>query len=194
MDTQLMTRILQEIEEDNIQDIENPFVSSEHDSRVNKTNIKCMDIAPDPKMMKQKYDFQNADFWYLKGYEHAHSSRNEVESAIDSYRQAIRLRPHFVQALHNLACMYEEQQRFQLGMKWFDIVIKLNPNILDSYHGYALCSFKNGNSEVAVKYLNIAIEQMKDEDINNRACFNKIYFRYLRSLCNKKLGKFHECQ
>ena len=69
-----------------MQDIENPFVSLEYDKRVVKINISSHDIEPDPKLRNQKLNFQDAEFWYIKGYEHAHSVRNELESAIDSYR------------------------------------------------------------------------------------------------------------
>lgn len=80
----------------------------DNDKRVNKINIKCYDIPPNEKLRNMKLDFHKADFWYLKGYDHYHSINNELESAIDSYRQAIRLNPFLVDAMHNLACSYEE--------------------------------------------------------------------------------------
>ena len=86
-----------------------------------------------------KLDFAHADFWLLKGQEHSH--KNELDSAIDSYRQSIRLearnakmqptrsaqiRAMGTQAMHNLACAYELQQRFDIGKKWFEIALCIN--------------------------------------------------------------------
>jgi len=35
------------------------------------------------------------------------------------------------QAMHNLGCTYELQQRFELGKKWFEIAISLNDEKFD---------------------------------------------------------------
>ena len=42
-------------------------------------------------------------------------------------------------------------------MKWFKMVIKLDPTMLDAYHGFALCAFKKGNATIAAEYLDKAI-------------------------------------
>jgi len=60
--------------------------------------------------------------------------------------------------MHNLGCCYEEQQRFDVGMIWFDIVIKLKPLTTDAYHGFALCAFKSGKEKLAIEYLDDAIK------------------------------------
>lgn len=79
-------------------------------------------------------------------------------------------------------------------MKWFDMTIKINPDLLDSYHGYGLCHFKRGDPESAITYLDLAIEKLNDEEIKNRKMFTKFYFRYLRALCHKQLHNFRESQ
>jgi len=48
------------------------------------TDIVCEVIPPDPSLKKLKLDFAHAEFWMLKGFEH--SLKNELDSAIDSYR------------------------------------------------------------------------------------------------------------
>ena len=146
-------------------------------------------------MRNTKLDFHRSEFWYIKGYDHYHAkSGTEMESAIDSYRQAIRIQPYFLDAIHNLACSYEDQKRFVLGMKWFEVAIKLDPSKLDSYHGYALCSFKTGNPSQSVEYLNKAISMLNNKDLSSREHYHLIYFRYLRSVCYKALGRFDEAQ
>jgi|TARA_B110000285_G_scaffold234286_1_gene310685 hypothetical protein len=58
----------------------------EYDKRVIKINIQSHDMEPDPRGRDAKKGFECPVLWCLKGYEHAHAERNELESAIDSYR------------------------------------------------------------------------------------------------------------
>ena len=76
-------------------------------------------MEPTKALRNVKHNFHTSAFWFIKGYEHYHSTNNELESAIDSYRQAIRLNSRHTEAMHNLGCSYEEQSRYDLGMKWF---------------------------------------------------------------------------
>ena len=94
--------------------------------------------------------------------------------------------------MHNLGCAYEQQQRYNLSIKWFQMAIKFNPELLDSYHGYALSQMCLNEPEPALEYLDRAIEQLKDIDIKNRIHFDKFYFRYLRCLCYRMMGKFEK--
>lgn len=72
---------------DNNNDIENSVVEGvDSDLRKNKVQIRCHDVTPSEKLRNMKLDFHKPDFWYLKGYDHYHSSKNEIESAVDSYR------------------------------------------------------------------------------------------------------------
>lgn len=77
-----------------------------------------------------------------------HCDNQELDSAIDSYSEALRLMQGVSpDVMHNLACVYESQQRFELAIKWFDMVIQTDPDneeLLDSYYGAALCYLKNG--------------------------------------------------
>ena len=43
-------------------------------------------MEPDSRGRDAKKGFECPVLWCLKGYEHAHAERNELESAIDSYR------------------------------------------------------------------------------------------------------------
>lgn len=222
--------ILTQIENDNNDDIEGDFLAKEKDRRVYKVNMKCHDKGPTQQQLNQKHNFHTATFWFLKGYEHYHCAKNEVESAIDSYRQAIRLNPFYVDAMHNLACSYEEQQRFELGTRWFQRVIDLDPHVWDAYHGFALCAFKGGRADLALEKLNKVIElivhakrahggegkgtldrssisgtqedvtkrrNLKEDsfvDMQSRDDYRKLYYRYLRALCNKALLNFEDSQ
>jgi len=67
-----------------------------------------------------------------------------MDSAIDSFRQAIRLNTKHAQSMVNIAAQYDLQQRFNVAIKWYKIAIKRQPDLLDAYYGYALCQLKCG--------------------------------------------------
>ena len=71
------------------------------DTRKLKVNKFTVPLIPDGRLRKIKLDFQEANFWYLKGYDHA--EKTEMDSAIDSYRQCIRLDSKHAGAMVNLA-------------------------------------------------------------------------------------------
>lgn len=54
---EMIDKIKREIENDNKEDIENPFSLNESDKRVYKVDIRCRDIKPDAQMRKVKLDF-----------------------------------------------------------------------------------------------------------------------------------------
>ena len=54
-----------------MRDIEDPFVVLNVDKRVNKINKKPLVAKPDEKLRNMKHDFQDSEFWFLKGYDHA---------------------------------------------------------------------------------------------------------------------------
>jgi len=174
-------RVLAEIEADNALDIEGPFVPTGRDPRMLRVALSSRDIAPEEALKSKKFDFNDAEFWFLKGYGHAHGGSDEQESAIDSYRQAIRKDPSHVQSMHNLACVYEAQRRFNLAIKWFTFAkgitqttTELKPggpalrplrhliDYLNAYYGIALSNFKSGNPGRAVPALDEAIKQLDD--------------------------------
>ena len=68
-----------------------------------------------------------------------------MDSAIDSYRQAIRLDSKHAGAMINLAAQYEEQQRYDVACKWYKMAMIINPDFLEAYFGYGICKFKEGN-------------------------------------------------
>ena len=76
--------IMKQIELDNLRDIEDPFVCLNTDNRVNKINKAPLIHTPEEKLRNQNFDFQDSNFWFLKGYDN--SILYEMDSAIDSYR------------------------------------------------------------------------------------------------------------
>ena len=56
-------------------------------------------------MLNIKYNFDDWQFWFLKGYTHMESG--QLDSTIDSFGQALRVSPSHQIVLHDLACVYE---------------------------------------------------------------------------------------
>lgn len=67
--------------------------------------------------IKEKEIFQNDIFWLNKGVES--TKTKEVESAIDYYKQALRLNPMNFTAAYNLACEYEKLQSLSIAIEWY---------------------------------------------------------------------------
>ncbi len=112
---------------------------------------------------------------------------------MDCYVQSIRIQQLNPLSIHNLACIYEMQQRFDLAVKWFDIAIQIDPQnlqIIDSYFGLALTYFKCGYSMKAIEKLDIAISMLNGREIQERSMFEKFYFRYLRAIFHKVSNNF----
>ena len=93
--------ILRKIELDNIRDIEDPFVCLNVDLRKHKVNKQPKSAVPETKIRNQNWGFEDAEFWFLKGYDHA--ELGEMDGAIDSYRHAISLNQEHAEAMINLA-------------------------------------------------------------------------------------------
>lgn len=184
--------IMKQVELDNYRDIEDPFVCLTKDHRVNKVEIKPKLAVPSEDQRKTRLNFQDADFWYLKGYDHG--LEFEMDSAIDSYRQAIRLNTQHSEAMINLAAQYEIQQRYELATKWYKIAMVVNPDQLDAFFGYALCKFKDGDCEDAIDHLTTAVDKLDGKDVKTRPGMHLVYFRYLRSLCYRVQQDFKRSQ
>lgn len=136
-----------------------------------KVALKSIDFSPGDTVRNKKFDFNDANFWFIKGYNHCHNGVNEEESAIDSYRQAIGIDPFHIQSIHNLACVYENQKRFKLAIKWFSIAIELkqvDQDLKNAYYGIALSYFKSGNASYSIAPLDTAIKQLDEQILHDK--------------------------
>lgn len=105
--------------------------------------LSVMQIEPENKKMKFQNVFQDAEFWFGKGY--AMQKIDGVEVALDYYIKGIRCNPSHFACVFNLACVYSILDRHCNALKWFNLAIKISPNSADSYYGSALSSFKLKN-------------------------------------------------
>jgi len=78
-----------------------------HDSRVLEVNKNAVTIAP-AKSMRNNYALDHSDsgYWFLQGYDFANDG--VTATAVDAYRQALRIDPANIDAMMNMAAVYEE--------------------------------------------------------------------------------------
>lgn len=144
---------------------------------------------PDPKLKNRRFNFDDADFWYLKGFEHY--SRGELDSAVDSYRQAIRLNQRHYNSLLNLANCYEQQQCYQQAITWYEHALVVNPLSDDAHYGIALCCVKDGEPARAQKHIEESLKLVTDAgELMNE----KIHLTYLKALCLKLLKHYRQSE
>ena len=105
-----------------------------------KCQLGVLQIVPIEDKKHKDLTFQDADFWFNKGY--AMQKEGGVEVAQDYYLQGIRCNPNHFPCVYNLACVYSHLEKQSNARRWFNHAIKCNPNTLDAYYGSALSSFK----------------------------------------------------
>ena len=132
----------------------------EVDLRKVKINKAPLSQTPDPKLKNMRFNFDDADFWYLKGYDHY--MRSELDSAIDSYRQAVRLNPRHYHSMINLANCYEQQQSYAKAIIWYEFALWVQPESDDAHYGISLCCLKDGDPSRAFKHIEEAIKINND--------------------------------
>jgi tetratricopeptide (TPR) repeat protein len=83
---------------------------------------------------------------------------DELEKAITSYRQAIRLNPNSAWSHHNLGKTLSKQQNWDEAIAAYQQAIKLNPNSASFYYNLAEALMQQGNLEEAIANYSKAIE------------------------------------
>ena len=115
--------------------------------------------------------------WFYRGYAsqnrwaEATSSeerQKENEKSIKSYTQAIKFKPNFMEAFHNLADVYLRMQRYDHAIDKFNKAIELDPNHIISYNGRAFCRGMDGDYDRALEDCKRALEL----DSNNSDAYN----------------------
>lgn len=133
-------------------------------------------------------------FWLRKGIEWTKSK--EVESAIDYYKQSLRLNPDNFEAAFNLAWEYEVIDSLSIAGEWFKYWWEINPQSSHSFWGVALWCYKKADFEESNKYIDLAI---KSELKNNKNAIqgshiDKPLLWMMRWLINIKLCQYEKVQ
>eukprot|EP00347_Sterkiella_histriomuscorum_P006255 403353470 len=180
IDIKLERNILNELIIDDEIDKKTPVVNNEVDRRKIKIEKSPIEIKPTQQLRNKRLDFQNPDFWFMKGFDHF--KEMHLESAIDSYRYAIR------------------KQRFQQAIKWYKYCLEVDSYRYEAYLGLALCYLKEGNSEEALKNTEQGIKILKELQLqatseNKKELEDHLAFvKYLQAISLKHLRRYTESE
>ena len=80
------------------------------------------------------------EFWYHKGV--VLNQKNETDSALKCYQQALSLNQDHTPSIFNLACNHQKRQNYTLAKEWFQKAISVVEKWPDAYYGLALSCIK----------------------------------------------------
>jgi tetratricopeptide (TPR) repeat protein len=101
-----------------------------------------------------------APYYNVRGVEFQYSDPGNLSRARESYRQAIRLKPHYAQAHYNLATTYEDFQPDQAIAEYL-LAIKYDSQMYPAYNNLArlyILKGKDGDYEQALNILHQALD------------------------------------
>jgi tetratricopeptide (TPR) repeat protein len=111
---------------------------------------------------------RSAEGWYERGNEHG--NLGQFEEAIDSYNQAIALKPDYHQAFRNRGRAQSDLGQFEEAIADYDKALEINPELHKAWisRGDALNNL--GRFEEAIAAYDKALEFKPDDDY---ACYNR---------------------
>lgn len=118
--------------------------------------------------------------WFRHGL--INQTMNNAEGAAESYEKALRLKPDFLEALNNLAMIYQEQNRYEKLLACVNQYLERDPKRADVIALKAIAQFNLGEYEEAIKSLDRCID-LKHEIA--RSWYNE-------ACCYARLGKIDD--
>ena len=94
------------------------------------------------------------------------------DEAIEAFKQAIDIKPDYVNAHHNLGIAYGKLGRHDEAIKAFKRAIHLKPDDTDTHYNLGLAYLLVGDRDLALEEYEIL--KALDKDLANEL-FNKIY-------------------
>jgi tetratricopeptide (TPR) repeat protein len=98
----------------------------------------------------------SSDFWFHKGV--VLNSKDQNLSAVECYRQALKLDEKHLPSIFNLACNLEKLKCYDEAKQWFEHAINVKPIWTDALYGLTLTSIRLNLRADAVKYARRAVE------------------------------------
>jgi len=117
-----------------------------------------------------------AEFYFIIGY--IHYQLNDIENALLCFEQAIEMKPYLVEAMRNLAILYDKQQEFEKASQLFERFLRIS--LYDVFEKYDLkYSLKNleltknliDKMELEYTYALMSLGPYDYRDINETALF-----------------------
>jgi len=139
-------------------------------------------VDPEKSRQMKTGVFNDADFWYHKGF--TTGQKQQMDTALNCYKQAIKIDPAHYPSMFNLACCYEKLGRFSSAKRWFDNLCSIKLDWADAYYGAALSAFKLGKYEETLPRVSKAIGLAEHK---SQSWYT---FVYLQAVAFKKLKRY----
>lgn len=121
---------------------------------------------PDETALNQEgLKYFNHGYYHLMPNGKKAEAQQNLNRAEKAFKSALAVNRDYVDAHRNLARLYYLQEKFEEASVEYDHVIRLNPGDIDIYVQMALVQIELGNSSRAIKYLEKAKTQTKDEQV-----------------------------
>jgi len=88
--------------------------------------------------------------------------RGDLEAAIDSYQQAVRVKPDFHEALLNLGLVQQISGDFNSAISSYKNAIKIKPDYEEAYYNMGRALQDKGDLEASVECYRVVIEKRPD--------------------------------
>ena len=120
--------------------------------------------------------------WFSIGYLLYNNKRNDLETVIDAYNEAIRLKPDYVEAYNNRGTVKSDLGQHKEAIADYDEAIRQIPNFLEAY-------YNRGNSKKDIGRHEEAIADY-DQAIRLNSNFSAAYNN--RGFVKHSLGRYEE--
>jgi tetratricopeptide (TPR) repeat protein/uncharacterized RDD family membrane protein YckC len=105
-------------------------------------------------------DSQNADVWFYLGY--CYDELGRWQDAIESYKQAIRIKPDYALAHYNLGVAYDKLGRYQDAIESSKQAIRIKPDYAEAHYNLGYCYGSLGRWQDAIESFKQAIRIKPD--------------------------------
>ncbi len=91
-----------------------------------------------------------------------YSKLGRADEALGHFKEALRLRPHFPEANHNMAHMVAMSGKLDEAREYFRKAIRLKPDYAEAHNGLGAVFFQQGKLEEALEHFQEAVKREPD--------------------------------
>jgi tetratricopeptide (TPR) repeat protein len=97
------------------------------------------------------------------------NDKGELDAAIDSYKQALKINPDYAEAYNNMAYALKKQAKMEEAIEAYNKALTIKPDVAEVYNNMGLALVDYGQMEEAIEAFNKALSLNPDhaESYNN---------------------------
>ena len=115
---------------------------------------------------------------------------NQLENAIESYEQAIKIKPDYIDAHNNMGSLLMKVGRNDEAIESFKLAIKVKPDFADPYNNMGIALMKTGQNEKALESYRQAISI----NHNNKKFIRNLIFMLIQSFKVEDIEQYCESE